>query len=346
MPGRVFKRNDIYWIGFSYRGKEYRKSAKSAKKRDAENLLAFYLGQCARDEFKGFQQETSLTVGELLDDLIYDGKQRQLRDIATLTARVRVLRAGLGDMHAPDLTERQIDLYVKKRLSKGIAPATLNCEMAYLHQAYRLAVRKKLLEKIPHVPRFKVNNARQGFFEREDFERVVSFLPDYLKDFSRFGYLTGWRRKEITRLEWRDISEGVIRLRPEVSKNAEGRVLIVVGEIAEIVERRRAERVDLIPYVFHRNGQRISIFNKAWKRACTRAGVPGKLFHDLRRTAVRNMIRAGVPERIAMAISGHKTRSIFDRYNIVNEEDIRLGLLKTQEYVSRKVASIGQTTHS
>ena|SRR5262249_3518507 len=85
--------------------------------------------------------------------------------------------------------------------------------------------------------------------------------------------------------------------------------------------------------VFHRAGGRIVNFYKSWRQACRHAGVPGRLFHDLRRTAVRNMIRAGVPERIAMSISGHKMRSMFDRYKIVNEENIRQGLLRTQEYI-------------
>jgi integrase len=175
--------------------------------------------------------------------------------------------------------------HVKKRFAADITPATMNYEMHYLQSSFKLAQRKKLVERTPpHVSRFRVNNARQGFFEREDFERVVSCLPDYAQDFTRFGYLTGWQFGEISTL----------------------------------------------------------------------AGVPGKLFHDLRRTAVRNMIRAGVPERIAMSISGHKTRSIFDRYNIVNEEDIRQGLLKTQIYIAqdeRKGVSplfsgnLGQETH-
>ena len=167
-------------------------------------------------------------------------------------------------------------------------------------------------------------------------------LPDYLQDFARFAYLTGWRFGEITTLEWRDIQEGTIRLRPEVSKNYEGRVLIVVGALAELVARRQEARIDLLPNVFHRQGQKIHRCYKAWRTACRLAGVPGKLFHDLRRTAVRNMIRAGVPERIAMSISGHKTRGIFDRYNIVNEDDIRQGLLATQAYIAQDESDVSR----
>jgi integrase len=157
--------------------------------------------------------------------------------------------------------------------------------------------------------------------------------PHQRQNFVRFGYFSGWRKGEISQLEWRDIQDDVIRLRPEISKTKEGRVLALVGDIAEVIERRRAVRYELLPYVFHRKGKRIGDFRKAWGKAYKLAGVEGKLFHDLRRTAVRNMVRAGVQEKVAMSISGHKTRAIFDRYNIINEQDIREGMLKTQDFL-------------
>lgn len=114
------------------------------------------------------------------------------------------------------------------------------------------------------------------------------------------------------------------------------------GELWNVVAkqwaRRECKRADgtsgISLFVFHRRSKPISSFRKSWDRACKTANAEGRLFHDLRRTAVRNMVRAGVPERVAMSISGHKTRAIFDRYNIVSEDDLRDAMAKTQSYLS------------
>ena len=97
-------------------------------------------------------------------------------------------------------------------------------------------------------------------------------------------------------------------------------------------------------HVFHRKGQPIEGFRGPWERACAAAGVPGLLFHDLRRSAVRNMDRAGVSRHVAMAISGHKTESMYQRYNIVSEADLRAAAEKTQLYLDTLPASRLLTT--
>lgn len=195
---------------------------------------------------------------------------------------------------------------------------------------------------IPKVKTLEEQNARQGFFERPDLEAVVTTLRAYLQDFIRFGYLTGWRKGEIISLKWTNVDRevGAIRLRAEAAKTGRGRTVMLEGDLAELIDRRWEARlfekdghVQVAALVFHREGEPVGDFRKAWATACQAAGVPGKLFHDLRRTAARNMVRAGVPERVAMAVTGHLTRSMFDRYNIGSEDDLRMAAQKTTMYV-------------
>jgi integrase len=196
----------------------------------------------------------------------------------------------------------------------------------------RLARRKKLIKEVPYIEKFpEQENARQGFFEQHEMEAIVGFLPAYLKDVLRFAYYTGWRKSEILTLEWKDVQGDVIRLKPTIAKNKEGRMIIAVGELANILARRQQERVESCPYVFHREGIRIKHYNRAWRTAREKAGLPDKLFHDTRRTAVRNLDRAGVPRQTAKQITGHKTDAVYNRYRIMNEQDIREGMIRVFE---------------
>jgi integrase len=145
----------------------------------------------------------------------------------------------------------------------------------------------------------------------------------------------------VLRLQWRqvDFKAGEIRLEPETTKNRDGRVFPLTDDLRSLLEVQHSAHEDakraghIAPWVFFRmvakgrGGAKaprpILAFTKAWKAACKAAGCPGRIPHDLRRTAVRNMIRRGVPERVAMQLAGHKTRSVFDRYNVVSEGDLR-----------------------
>jgi len=159
-----------------------------------------------------------------------------------------------------------------------------------------------------------------------------------------FGYETGWRLREILTLEWHqlNLAEGSVRLNPGTTKNDEGRIAYLSSDLLAALRVQLAMTKELehsagiiIPWVFHWKGRRqIRGFRKVWTKACRRAGVPGMVFHDLRRTAIRNMLRAGVGERVAMMISGHRTRSIFERYNIVSEADLK--------DAAKKIAAHGQ----
>jgi len=119
------------------------------------------------------------------------------------------------------------------------------------------------------------NNARQGFVDHSVFLTVREHLPAYLKDPITFFYLSGWRLGEMRELEWRDVDLAgkAVRLRPEISKNKDGRVLPLSGELLEIIERAKAQRRLDCSYVFHLDGDQVGDFKRSWATACRKAGV-------------------------------------------------------------------------
>jgi integrase len=184
-----------------------------------------------------------------------------------------------------------------------------------------------------------IDNARQGFFETEQYRSVVAHLPDYLKPVAQAAYVTGWRTKsELLTRHWRhvDLTSGWLRLDPGETKNGEGRMFPFTPDLRAVFEERR-ERIrglekttgQIIPWVFtHPDGTPIRDFRCAWVNACRAAGVPGRLVHDFRRTAVRNLERAGVPRSAAMKLTGHKTEAVYRRYAITDSAMLQEAALK------------------
>lgn len=230
----------------------------------------------------------------------------------------------------------------------------MNRELAALKAMLMLGARctPPKVNKVPFIPMLKENNTRKGFFEHPQFEAVRDRLPDYLKGYVTFAYKTGWRKEEISDLKWSQVDREnwIVYLNPGETKNEEARTVYLDEELKGIFQdqweaRKKAQL--LIPYVFpNREGKgKITDIRKAWKHACKDAGIGKKLFHDFRRTAVRNMVRAGIPERVAMMVSGHKTRSVFDRYNIVDDADLKLAAQKQEAYLQAQMGTVTGTVH-
>jgi len=349
--GMIYKRGQVYWIKYYRNGKPYRESTRSHKKADAKRLLKKREGEISDGKLPGIYFDR-VKFDELKEDLLRDYKINKKKSLERTEISVKHLNKHFEGMKVPNITTSTINHYVDKRLSESAANATVNRELAALKRMLNLGARQTppKVDRVPYIQMLEENNIRKGFFENGDFLALRDALPDYLKGFITFAYKSGWRRSEISNLTWNrvDLAQGLVRLEAGETKNKEGRNYYLDEELKSIFElQREALRKSrkLSPYVFPgKTGKaRIKDIRGAWEKACKDAGLVKRLFHDFRRTAIRNMIRAGTPERVAMMISGHKTRTVFDRYNIVNDEDLRLASLRHETYLQAQMGTVSGT---
>jgi integrase len=290
-------------------------------------MIATFPQRDRRTSSPGFAAtpESTLTFDDLAHAYLEDYELQRFRSLSTAKPRVGHLRSffdGWSVEHITGDAVRQYQLY--RREQRGEA-ATINRETSALSRMFHLAIRRGLLDRMPVFPNRLVENPpRQGFFEHAEYLKIREELPPPYQDVLDFAYYSGWRRNEILYLTWDevDLSGGVIRLAPDRSKTKTGRVLPISPPLKAVLKRRAHQRHNGDPRVFRRDGVTVRAWRHALRDACRRAGVPHRILHDCRRTAARNLVRAGVPERVAMLLTGHKTRAVFDRYNIVNEREL------------------------
>ncbi len=327
--GAVRQRGSIWYVRLSIDGKrvEHRTNAKT--RREAGAILT----ELRDGASKGSLTAESLTVRvrDLYDALVHDYQVRGQR-AQDLEKRWQHLEKVFGRSRAKQVSTPSLRAYVTKRLEAKAAPATVQRELACLRRMFRLGVEDGRVTTVPVFPGIRVDNVRTGFLDPGTFCKLRDALPEPIRTMAVLGFHLGWRKSELLGLQWRnvDLDEGTIRLDPGTTKNREGRLAYLPAEALSALREWRAttsaferESGSIVPGVFHRDGRRVRSFDGAWRAACDTAGCPGLLFHDLRRTAARNYVRAGVPERVAMQAMGHKTRSVFDRYNVTSESDLR-----------------------
>lgn len=252
--GMLYKRGAVWWIKYYRNGRGMRESSHSTKERAAKRLL-------------------KVREGDIERGLPVDPKLNRIRfDEAAEDRQADVIVSGEGD----DRKER--------RFSNG----EINRELTTLKRIFNLARQNGKLTYMPHIPMLKERNARTGFFEREQIERVLGHLPAAVRPAVQLAYITGWRiPSEVLPLQWRqiDFEASVLRLDPHTTKNDEGRTFPFTDVLRRLLEAQkaghdhlRAEGV-LCPWVFHRSGKKVKgkpivRFTKAWRKACGRRVVP------------------------------------------------------------------------
>ncbi len=346
--GSIYRRGQTYWIKYSDHGKIIRESADTVKKAVAKGLLNIREGEILQGKSPGLHFDKT-TFDELAEEFLMDYKLNKKKSMDRAQRSLNHLLKEFGGITVPRITSPRILGYTLKRQDEGATNATINRELSALKRLLNLGAQQTppKVDRVPKITMLKENNVRKGFFEHGDFIALRDAIDDYLKGLITFAYKTGMRLGEIRGLTWEqvDFQYWTIRLEVGMTKNDEGRVFAIGDdeELKKVFSNQWADNIQNVPYVFpNKNGNgKIKDFRGAWNTACESAGIGKRLFHDFRRTAVRNMIRAGIPENVAMKISGHKTRSVFDRYNIVNEADIKNASGQLNRYLEELGTDLG-----
>lgn len=329
---------------------------------DAKAAIKKQAGQDSQERRRRTARPDEVTVGELLDLVLEDYRVNGQTTLANARGQIEnSLRPHFGQMLADNMDSDQIERWIAtrqaNRLRKSVRgghaklqPASINRELSLLRRAYQLGYERKpqMVDKIPVFRKLAEHNTRKGFVSPEQYHSLLDELPAHLRPITCIAFHVANRKGELLHLEWSDVdldgNPPVFTLWPGETKNMEGRTLpILDGEMLETLRALKAEHGRKWPNETHvflnADGKQLQyhMMRKDWYDACNRAGLPSLLFHDLRRSAVRNLRRAGVTQKVAREFSGHKTDSVFNRYNISDFEDLKDAAKKLGRFLGGEV---------
>lgn len=283
------------------------------------------------------QRAAGLTVADLCRYVEDDYRRHQRKSAHSAAGLATFWRAEAGARRADALTAHWLLTRADRWLATGLTAATVNRRVTFLLRGLRLANQHGAQLLIPHWTHLTESAPRAGFLDWATFQTIRAALPDYARIPVTIGFWTGMRWGEITSLTIEQVAFDHQRGRVKLSlaavdtKTNRPRSVIMPGDLYETL-RDWLAHAHTSPWLCHRHGARIRTLDTLWKSTCAKLGLAqrppavrqyrGPLLHDLRRSGVRNLVQAGVPEKVAMLISGHKTRSVFDRYHIVIESDL------------------------
>jgi integrase len=312
-----------------------RESSETDVRSKAEQKLRAKLGDVARGDFNA--RAGRVTIEQLVRLVESNYKTRKLATLEDVEYRNKNhIVPKLGNIPAQKFGDPQIDRYIEERREAGASEASINRELSIIRRGFTLGLRTKppmFHGAPPHIVILKEDNVRKGFINQEQYEKILPHMPDQLRALFVVAWHTGMRLGELReiRWDWVDLDAEEIRIPPERTKNKKGRTVPIIGEMITALQLQKINSEGDwagVPLVFHYHGKMIGQNPKGWKKAVVTAGFPNLMIHDLRRSAIRMMKRAGLSDDVAMRFSGHLRRDVFDRYNITDEGDMRDARLK------------------
>jgi integrase len=344
--GGIEKIGNIYYYSFyDLNGKQVRRSSKSKLKAVAIEML-----QDAREQLRQGIEVSSVRKTKyeeiralLVADYVASGRAMLDSDEFLIAGRRGLLKPldnYFAGMKVASITTDVLRRFSEQRMAQGVAGPTVNRNLALLRRMFNLAKLEGKVSSVPHFPMHKESKPRQGFLERHEFEKLRAAMPESLHPALTFCYESGCRTGAMEKViwPWVDTDAQEIHFPPGVLKNGEPLVVPLSNELVAMLKRK------------FRGDGRVFVtknFRREWNRACAQTGFgkktgkewyqyKGLIPHDLRRSAARNLVRAGVDMTTAMKITGHRTLDIFLRYNIVSTVDLHEAMEKVTS--KKKVA--------
>ena len=320
-------------------------------KRLAQQVYQRKLGEWEKKKRLKKENWKEYTFNELMEWYLTHPKAKAKKTYSRDVETAGVLRKQFGKKLASEIKPTDIESFQARMLTtlskRGTPykPATVNRFVTLLKRMYNLAVRDDLVEKNPcwKVSFLPERNARGRVASPEELEALMKELLEYSLVLT-IGYYLGMREGEILALKRKQVhfyedrpDEGFIELRDGETKTGEGRRVPFGSEVGAPLRQwmsGRGGKPDGLLFVT-RNGNYLGNFRRAFRRACRRVGIKGLWFHDFRHTAVTNMRKADVDTTVIMAISGHKTMVMFNRYNRVDLEDGSVAMKKLEAYLAK-----------
>jgi integrase len=354
--GRVYTRpnSPSLWLYYCHNGKVFRRTANTDSIKEANRKLQDLIKEVGQGSYRGGKSER-IKVQELADDLIRDYKINGKKSLPDVESRWKLhLKDFFAHYRANDVSTSLVARYIDKRQTENAANGTINRELAALKRAFNLALQSTppKVNRVPYIPHLAEDNVRTGFLEQHQYEKLADYFAGvglWMRAIFEVGFSYGWRREEVLRLKVKqvDLLNRIIRLETGSTKNKKGRIVTMTDKVFELL-KLCCEGKGQDDFVFTRflNGRHKHVvdFRDVWANGCKAASCVGLLFHDLRRTAARGLVRAGVAPHHAAKITGHKTLSVFNRYDIVDERDIADAVQKLERHQTEQ--KLAQSLHT